>query len=281
MENSELLNLKKCKTLIDCARIIYGKDYTNGRIKKEIVEYCAKKYSIDILDVLKQNNRKFCLNCGKEIFGKRKFCNNSCAASYNNKGRKHNEETKEKISKSLAIWREEHKDERKKSLREIPRVCKTCGKTFYSKSRTARFCSHTCFYNSEEIKQKLREKVAEKISKGTFIGWQTRNVTSFPEQFFINVLLKEKIPFIREDFTTKKYFLDFFIEKNGKKIDLEIDGKQHQRDDRKQHDKERDEYLTNLGYIVYRIPWNNVSTDSGKEKMRIKISDFLEFYSKI
>jgi very-short-patch-repair endonuclease len=59
------------------------------------------------------------------------------------------------------------------------------------------------------------------------------------------------ITYVREDFSTKKYFLDFLIEKNGKKIDLEIDGKQHK--DRKDHDKERDEYLTDLGYIVYRI----------------------------
>lgn len=59
------------------------------------------------------------------------------------------------------------------------------------------------------------------------------------------------ITYVREDFSTKKYFLDFLIEKNGKKIDLEIDGKQHK--DRKDHDKERDEYLTNLGYIIYRI----------------------------
>lgn len=61
------------------------------------------------------------------------------------------------------------------------------------------------------------------------------------------------ISFIREDFSTKKYFLDFLIEKNGKKIDLEIDGKQHEYEDRKAHDILRDQYLTDLGFIVYRI----------------------------
>lgn len=61
------------------------------------------------------------------------------------------------------------------------------------------------------------------------------------------------ISYIREDFSTKKYFLDFVIEKGGKKIDLEIDGKQHKYEDRKQHDEERDTYLQKLGYTVYRI----------------------------
>lgn len=69
----------------------------------------------------------------------------------------------------------------------------------------------------------------------------------------MNVLDNNNISYTREDFSTKKYFLDFLIEKNGKKIDLEIDGKQHKYEDRKDHDKERDEYLTGLGYIVYRV----------------------------
>lgn len=57
--------------------------------------------------------RKFCLFCGKEIIGgdcRKKFCNNSCAASYNNKKRgKHSEETKNKIALSMQEKNKEHK----------------------------------------------------------------------------------------------------------------------------------------------------------------------------
>lgn len=41
-----------------------------------------------------------CLNCGNECSNP-KFCNSSCAAKYNNKNRKLNVDSKEKISKSL------------------------------------------------------------------------------------------------------------------------------------------------------------------------------------
>ena len=54
--------------------------------------------------------KKLCKFCGKEIIGgdnRKKFCNNSCAASYNNKKRgNHSEETKNKIA-SLAYIQEE------------------------------------------------------------------------------------------------------------------------------------------------------------------------------
>lgn len=69
----------------------------------------------------------------------------------------------------------------------------------------------------------------------------------------MSVLDNNNISYIREDFSTKKYFLDFLIEKDGTKIDLEIDGKQHRYEDRKQHDVERDQFLIDLGYTVYRI----------------------------
>ncbi|SOK58713.1 hypothetical protein [Yersinia phage fHe-Yen9-04] len=44
---------------------------------------------------------KQCLNCNNEIDDKKKFCNSSCAAKYNNSHRILSEETKSKISKSL------------------------------------------------------------------------------------------------------------------------------------------------------------------------------------
>ncbi|QOI72457.1 putative HNH endonuclease [Erwinia phage pEa_SNUABM_50] len=42
-----------------------------------------------------------CLQCNQEIDDKKKFCNKSCAAKYNNSHRILSEETKSKISKSL------------------------------------------------------------------------------------------------------------------------------------------------------------------------------------
>lgn len=75
----------------------------------------------------------------------------------------------------------------------------------------------------------------------------------------------------------KFYFLDFFIEKGNKKIDLEIDGSQHSF--RKEHDKERDEFLIKEGYEVYRIDWNDLKSQKGKELMKEKIDKFIYYYN--
>ena len=72
----------------------------------------------------------------------------------------------------------------------------------------------------------------------------------------MKVLTNNNINFIHE-FSIKKpdnihcYFLDFYIEVNSIKIDLEIDGKQHE--ERQCLDEARDEYLTSQGICVYRI----------------------------
>ena len=120
----------------------------------------------------------------------------------------------------------------------------------------------------------------EMVNNGTHSGWKTRNIRSYAEKFWEKVLKENGITFKHEDFSAKKYFLDFLIEINGKLIDLEIDGKQHERDERKGHDEERDKFLAKNGYIVYRVKWNEVNSEKGKEQMKKKIDDFLLFVNK-
>lgn len=272
---TEYQKLIKCKTIVECARLLKGVDYTNGRVRKEIIDYCLNEYGIDIIEVIRKNNRHFCLVCGAEIPLRRKFCSSSCAAKYNNQGRILSDETKDKISNSLKTTYDK-KGRTGKKVFEC--VCRNCGKTFFS-HKQSKFCSHKCSNESEETKEKIRKKAMERIENGTFSGWKTRGKRSYPEKFWENVLNNNSISFIPEDFSTKKYFLDFLIEKNGKKIDLEIDGKQHK--ERKEHDIERDKFLAENGFIVYRVKWNSINSEVGKTRMKEKIDEFLEFYSKI
>lgn len=84
------------------------------------------------------NRVRYCLNCGKPIIGgdsKKKFCNNSCAASYNNR------------------LRAEKKQ----------RYCLNCGKAFLmGKNTKGKFCSNKCqgeYQHKEYIRLwKLGEK---------------------------------------------------------------------------------------------------------------------------
>lgn len=279
--------LLKCKTILEASKILFGINYTNGKVKADVIKTCFDTYDVDILKVISENKRKFCKNCGKEIFGNKKFCSQSCAASYNNKARgERSEETKNKISESLiaANSKREHplgKRDPKLKRYLYPHICENCGKEFFNSKKNQRFCSPKCAQSNEKVKQKIRDKALEKVKNGSHSGWKTRNITSYAEKFWEKVLVESEIPYKREDFSTKKYFLDFLIEKNGKKVDLEIDGKQHEYDDRKEHDKERDKYLAQLGFIVYRIRWNSVNTEEGKIEMKNKIDAFLTFVDAI
>jgi len=72
--------------------------------------------------------------------------------------------------------------------RKYERVCKICGKIFYSNKRTAIYCSRKCIVNDPEYIENLRNKALEKVKNKTHIGWKSRNITSYPEKFWINVL---------------------------------------------------------------------------------------------
>lgn len=94
----------------------------------------------------------------------------------------------------------------------------------------------------------------------------------------MDVLDNNHIEYKREVYINQyHYFLDFVISINDRIIDLEIDGKQHLTTDAKLHDAIRDERVVNLGYEVYRVLWNEVNTQTGKEKMKEKIDNFIKF----
>lgn len=164
------------------------------------------------------------------------------------------------------------------------RNCIICGntispvKTKSGRYSTSKYCSEQC----RKIDKVRNGHNAYECSKknGTHKPWQSRNIISYPEKFWIKVLDNNGIKFIREYHLDKKYFLDFYIEVNGRKIDLEIDGEQHRQEDHIKHDKLRDEYVTALGIEVYRVPWNSINTESGKMLMKEKIDTFLSFYNK-
>ena len=239
-------------------------DITGEAFRKRYKEKLISKYN---------DNSNFCINCGKKLdFSKRfnKFCNCHCSVEYNNKLRIISNNTKLKISNSLK--NKEHKI--------YKRICSQCGKEFivkYTKSgklSSTKFCCNNC--KKLYVGNLFRNIRKNEIESGKFKGWKSRNITSYPERFFENVLNNNNIPYIKE-YHFDKYFLDFYIIKDNKQIDLKIDGKQHQF--RLEHDKVRDNFLSNNGIIVYRIKWNNINTNEGSEIMKNKINEFLNWYN--
>ena len=210
-----------------------------------------------------------CEHCGKvmiEKFGSGRFCSRTCANRH-----KHSEETKQKIS----IQSRKYKKKKK--------VCSICGKKLRGINKTG-LCMN-CLNNTAEGKQvKIflgKQGYATMKANGTHKPWQSRNIISYAERFWTKVLCDNDISYQKElavKHENSNYFLDFYIEVNGNKIDLEIDGKQHQYKDRIESDAARDNYLKSLGYIIYRISWNEINSEAGKLKMQNKIDKFLKFY---
>jgi len=136
-----------------------------------------------------------------------------------NRGRKHTQEVKNKISKSLT--------------------------NFYNK-------------NPDKIPYRVYHSSKE----------------SYPEKYFSEVFEKEGMIFFRE-YHVKNYSLDFAIP--TKKIDIEIDGDQHYRDERViESDRKRNEYLQSMDWKIIRIKWSDYQKLNNEEKTKY-IQD-LKFY---
>ena len=216
-----------------------------------------------------------CENCGKEhdgSYGSGRFCSSKCARSFSTKLNR--KEINEHVSHSLLKRRELGTFKTDFRIR----YCKDCGKQLSFKNKTGycRSC-HPKYTNSKpEYREKQRQIHLEMVENGTHKGWITRNIKSYAEIFWESVLDSYHIEYEREK-KVGKYFLDFVIGN----IDLEIDGRQHTYEDRKRHDILRDEFLTNEGYTVYRIPWNEINSEHGERLMKEKINLFLEFYKNV
>jgi very-short-patch-repair endonuclease len=159
-------------------------------------------------------------------------------------------------------------------------ICPICGKVYHTylanngELTNYSACSKECL--NIKMKRAVSNKVQERIKNGIHKGWQSRNITSYPERFWKQVLENNNISY-KFNYHFDKYFLDFYIEIDNRKIDLEIDGKQHKYQERLESDRIRDEFVKSQNIEVYRIDWNEINSDEGKNTMKNKIDKFLSF----
>lgn len=261
-----------------------------------------------------------CQKCGKEFTQRttqslinhnkhQKCCCSKCAHS-----RIRTEETKNKIRESVKeslCKKGKSKNQEYNTCVKNPKYyrskeiknlnCRFCGKAIRAKYTKYAYC-YECAENhnlpnlqlwdennktipSRKKIESSRNTQLKLLKEGKHKGWNSRNVTSYPEQFWKKVLELNRIHYSFNHPISKKslgikndasnYFLDFLIDEN---IDLEIDGKQHKYSDRAESDIHRDNILIKNGYIVYRIEWNEIKTKDGKIKMKNKIDNFINFY---
>lgn len=195
-------------------------------------------------------------------------------------------------------------------------TCEKCGKVMNEKFGSGRFCSRTCSNShkkSDESRIKLSEKLrgrqltsdeidellASKVEKpkeyytGPQLpiledehlppGYFPRTRMSYAEKFWKKVLDNNKIEYTHDYVVHKPkgergvFRIDFLIDN----IDVEIDGQQHYSEvEIEEKDKRRDAYLTEKGFIVYRIRWINPINDYNKKAVNQQIDDLFTFLNK-
>lgn len=252
------------------------------------------------------NNPNICVICGSGVPYDRKdiytCCKKCCHIKANKERGPRSKETKERISKSVlcSIYTPNFKlisecislgilenynnvnytDRYINIDRCKEHICSVCGKIYHTYLANNgdltdySACSKECL--KIKMKTAVSNKVQERIKTGIHKGWQSRNITSYPERFWKQVLDNNNIPY-KFNYHFDKYFLDFYIEIDNRKIDLEIDGKQHKYNERLESDRIRDEFVKSQNIEVYRIDWNEINSDYGKTMMKEKIDKFLEY----
>lgn len=228
-----------------------------------------------------------CEKCGKVIdilYGSGRFCSEKCARSFSTKDVLHDEKKEAICTKCGKTCFIKKNASVKTAICEYCAVskCAVCGKTIsaFTKSGLCRDCNRRLPKSDE---QKAKQSVAMK-EKG-YVRWKIHSSPSSAEILVASILNDNNVPFVSE-YRVKNnrgycYRLDFYIEKGNNKIDLEIDGEQHEYSDRKEHDCIRDEFLVSNGFMVYRIRWDDLNSQKGMDDFNKKILDFIKLYNSL
>lgn len=111
---------------------------------------------------------------------------------------------------------------------------------------------------TKELQRKARLKFMKDNPEKT--AWRLSNM-SYPEKIFIKkceeLKLEEKYLIIREK-SEFPYFIDFAFE--NEKVAVEIDGAQHNLEERKKSDAEKDKLLISIGWRVIRFKAKDIQT---------------------
>ena len=254
--------------------------YSNSAVKKRSMEVLKKNgFDLSIFEGKNKNKKyqritKKCPICEVEFLTldghkkEKETCSVKCSNSL------HPRRIKNPVKKKRT-YPPGYKQKNSKKEKE----CFICNSIFLG-TKKARTCSKEC---SNQLQRNIMK---EKVLNGEHKGWTNRKISSYPEEFFKGVLSNLNLPY-EFNFPVSKsslgvksssaYFLDFYIQIGGRKIDLEIDGKQHEYPDRKESDQERDSLLMQNGYEVYRIKWKNPITEENKKYIESEIERMKTF----
>lgn len=200
--------------------------------KSEITtQSLSSHYKKHINSLIPKSN---CPTCKSPIFNKNKFCNSSCAATFNNPIKDYSLFTPgpKKGSKSASYFKNP----------QYTKInwCVHCNKPH---TRTGKSCSRHCqsVLQSNHMAIRIANGYNPNHNRGR--GKQSYLESSFEQWIlstFPNLPYKKEVPFKRIDMI-KTYFVDFYFP--TKNIIIELDGTQHNTPTQQLYDIERDQYI--------------------------------------
>ena len=225
MEKDFLIELfNSSKSIAEICISLYGKK--NGGMHNRVLKLFKETgYDWDNhLKEIEENKKVYCLNCGKEITGKersrKKFCDSSCAAQYNNKQRnERSEESKSKVSESLKKYYSEHK----KTDKELwEHYCKTYKTSISFEDYTTKIKGRYNDYKKIK-KQKAAKKLKCIVCGKDLPGYNTLFCSNECKKEHDKVLYEEYIerwkkgeePGCTPSFKIHKYVKRYLEEKNN------------------------------------------------------------------
>ena len=173
--------------------------------------------------------------------------------------------------------------------------CKWCGKIYDTGQKLGghiRFCENNPEKNDHvkrqtKICQEIisREEVREKLSSASrnylknnphMIPYLRNHSSkkSFPEVVFENLLIENNIDGWYYNFPFGGYAYDFAFEKI--KLDVEIDGQQHEQEKRKKHDEIRDTFSKENGWYVHRISAKDLRHKENHQKIVENLKEVIQ-----
>lgn len=182
----------KCSNCQKSYNTTKTKAYKNAVFMNVINNYC----SIECQKEAKQTGELLkCVYCSKEVYkracdikkAKRVFCSKSCSASYNNIGKTHSDETKEKIRKKLKNVIRNPNKKKVRTCKDVDKVhckvtfktCKETGLGYMSWSEHLGWINRTSPHIDRTRKELYYEDCAFKF-----------NVYHYPEKFDLSLIEK-------------------------------------------------------------------------------------------
>lgn len=235
-----------------------------------------------------------CLRCKTEVKGAgRKFCSQSCAATFNSTGRVRTADSKLKVAETMkrlstegrTIPKTIHKGASNKQFKHgryvydptADKDCCVCQKPFRFPYKTLRkTCSDVCL---TELNRSLRVSYLKKHA-GSFNWIQRGKMNYFETQFDTWLQSIGYIPksdyvalsyVMHNDEQGTNYIMDFWFP--ALQLNIELDGSHHERPEQVTRDTVRDEWLQRVHNIsVIRIKGREWSKTKRREQIQKELT---------